>query len=419
MIMVLLLYLFWQASSAEKHVMTFFVTGSSELSNFSKLEAYLAIDEDSVIFCDSISKILKLNYDWLEAYFHDKPVITEWRNQQCFKQLPNSFGGIIAVLKKEFNQPKGVHVLQLVFSCDWDPETQKTTAALKYGYNGEDLIALNFEPLAWIALQPQAIATAEAWNTDENRLSYSKTILTQRCPEWLKESLDKGKSTLLRTEYPSLSLLQKSPSSPVSCHATGFYPNRALMFWKKDGEEIHENVDHGEILPNNDGTFQMSVYLDISSISPEDWRRYDCVFQLHDKEEIIKLDRAVIRTNRVFLCPTTCAGSRGHHMTELTFFMSLSSRFVLAAVHISNCSNKPHHGRWLMPLQSLGTYIFPSTCGESHLSYAWLWTSATSGNIIVTVENVVNMKENVTQLRGSWTVSVYTFWCVSAVFWYW
>uniref|UniRef100_A0A3Q2Q2X1 Major histocompatibility complex class I-related gene protein-like n=1 Tax=Fundulus heteroclitus TaxID=8078 RepID=A0A3Q2Q2X1_FUNHE len=212
----------------------------------------------------------------------------------------------------------GVHVLQLLFSCDWDPEIQKTTAALKYGYNGEDVIALDFEPLAWIALQPQAIATAQAWNTDENRLSYSKTILTQWCPEWLKEALDKGKSFLLRTEYPSLSLLQKSPSSPVSCHATGFYPSRALMFWKKDGEEIHENVDHGEILPNNDGTFQMSVYLNISSISPEDWRRYDCVFQLHDKEKNINLDEAVIKTNRESPSSTIIAVVIGFALISIT-----------------------------------------------------------------------------------------------------
>ncbi|XP_035990242.1 HLA class I histocompatibility antigen, alpha chain G-like [Fundulus heteroclitus] len=109
---------------------------------------------------------------------------------------------------------------------------------------------------------------------------------------------DPPASNAPESKHPSLSLLQKSPSSPVSCHATGFYPNRALMFWRKDGEEIHENVDHGEILPNDDGTFQMRVYLNISSISPEDWRRYDCVFQLHDKEEIIKLDETVIRTNR-------------------------------------------------------------------------------------------------------------------------
>ncbi|XP_023254708.1 major histocompatibility complex class I-related gene protein-like [Seriola lalandi dorsalis] len=100
---------------------------------------------------------------------------------------------------------------------------------------------------------------------------------------------------------PSVSLLQKTPSSPVSCHATGFYPHRAVMFWRKDGEDLHEDVDQGEILPNNDETFQMRVDLNISSVTPEDWRRYDCVFQLSGvKEDIVtKLDKAVIRTNEV------------------------------------------------------------------------------------------------------------------------
>ncbi|KAG7219351.1 hypothetical protein INR49_019111 [Caranx melampygus] len=38
-----------------------------------------------------------------------------------------------------------------------------------------------------------------------------------------------------------------------------FYPHRALLFWTKDGEELHEDVEQGEILPNHDGTFQMTV----------------------------------------------------------------------------------------------------------------------------------------------------------------
>ena len=71
------------------------------------------------------------------------------------------------------------------------------------------------------------------------------------------------------------------------------------MFWRKDGEEIHEGVEHGEILPNHDGSFQMNVDLNISSVSPEDWRRYDCVFHLSGVEDdiITKLDETQIRTN--------------------------------------------------------------------------------------------------------------------------
>ena len=105
--------------------------------------------------------------------------------------------------------------------------------------------------------------------------------------------------SLSSPELPSVSLLQKTPSSPVSCLATGFYPHRASLVWRKDGEELHEEVDHGEILPNHDGTFQMSVDLKLSSVTPEDWTRYDCVFQLSGvKEEIItKLEKDRIRTN--------------------------------------------------------------------------------------------------------------------------
>ena len=106
-------------------------------------------------------------------------------------------------------------------------------------------------------------------------------------------------STLFSPELPSVSLLQKTPSSPVSCLATGFYPHRASLVWRKDGEELHEEVDHGEILPNHDGTFQMSVDLNLSSVTPEDWTRYDCVFQLYGVkvDTVTKLERDRIRTN--------------------------------------------------------------------------------------------------------------------------
>ena len=71
------------------------------------------------------------------------------------------------------------------------------------------------------------------------------------------------------------------------------------MFWRKDGEKIHENVELGEILPNDDGSFQTSVNLYLSSVAPEHWRRYECVFQLDGvKDDIItKLDKMAIQTN--------------------------------------------------------------------------------------------------------------------------
>uniref|UniRef100_A0A096MI76 Ig-like domain-containing protein n=1 Tax=Poecilia formosa TaxID=48698 RepID=A0A096MI76_POEFO len=170
----------------------------------------------------------------------------------------------------------GVHVVQVMYGCEWDDETQKVTGYRQFGYDGEDFLTLNTETNTWIAPQPQAI-----------------------CPEWLKKYVGYGRSSLMRTERPSVSVLQKSSSSPISCFATGFYPNRAEMFWRKDGEEIHDGVEKGEIVPNNDGTFQMSVHIDLSSVPTEDRNKYECVFQLSgDKEDVTnRLEKTRILTN--------------------------------------------------------------------------------------------------------------------------
>ena len=69
-------------------------------------------------------------------------------------------------------------------------------------------------------------------------------------------------------------------------------------------------MDHGEILPNHDGTFQMSVDLNLSSVTPEDWTRYDCVFQLSGvKEEIITI--TVLVTAAVVVLAAILIGAAG------------------------------------------------------------------------------------------------------------
>ncbi|KAK1880978.1 Major histocompatibility complex class I-related protein [Dissostichus eleginoides] len=159
---------------------------------------------------------------------------------------------------------------------------------------------MDLETESWIAPRREAVLTKQKWEKNKALMAQKKNYYTQRCPEFLKKYVNLGRSSLMRTEIPSVSLLQKSPSSPVSCHATGFYPDRAIMFWSKDGEELHENVDHGEILPNHDGSFQMSVDLNVSSFPAEHWDKYRCVFQLSGvrEDQVIRLDSAVIRTNR-------------------------------------------------------------------------------------------------------------------------
>ncbi|KAK5854521.1 hypothetical protein PBY51_004708 [Eleginops maclovinus] len=197
-----------------------------------------------------------------------------------------------------FNQTGGVHVVQLMNGCEWDDETDEDKSFGQFGYNGEEFISLDLERGTWNALKPVAVNIKHMLEQKKPLIPLYKYYLTQECTEWLKKYVNYGRSSLLRTDLPSVSLLQKSPSSPVGCHATAFYPDRAVMFWRKDGEELHENVEHGEMLPNHDGSFQMSVDLNISSFPAEDWKKYQCVFHHSGGEHIVTvLDPAEIRTN--------------------------------------------------------------------------------------------------------------------------
>ncbi|XP_047461609.1 uncharacterized protein LOC125020303 [Mugil cephalus] len=297
---LLLLLLLCHVSSSVKHSLKFYFTASSGVPNLPEFMIVAEVDDIQVGYCDG-SKILGITYHIKIPV--ENPQIWEWQIEQCFETEPPSSNNALNSLIQLFNHSEGsgVHILQRIEGCEWDETTGEFTGFVQYGYDGEDFIELDLKTLTWTALRPEADIIKQKWDEDTVRMKRNEELLTQKCPEWMKMNLKYGNNSLLRTDVPSVSLLQKTPSSPVSCHATGFYPDRAMMFWRKDGEEIHEGVEHGEILPNHDGSFQMNVDLNISSVSPEDWRRYDCVFHLSGVEDdiITKLDETQIRTNWV------------------------------------------------------------------------------------------------------------------------
>ncbi|KAL0167298.1 hypothetical protein M9458_039142, partial [Cirrhinus mrigala] len=97
---------------------------------------------------------------------------------------------------------------------------------------------------------------------------------------------------------PQVSLLQKDPSSPVACHATGFYPSGVTINWQKNGQDQDEDVDLGGIVPNEDGTFQVMSTL---SVKPEEWKKntYECVVEHKSRTTRSVLTEDNIITNYV------------------------------------------------------------------------------------------------------------------------
>uniref|UniRef100_A0A3B1ISR3 Ig-like domain-containing protein n=1 Tax=Astyanax mexicanus TaxID=7994 RepID=A0A3B1ISR3_ASTMX len=82
--------------------------------------------------------------------------------------------------------------------------------------------------------------------------------------------------------------LKKDSSSPVVCHATGFFPKSVMISWQKNGEDLNEDVELRETLPNQDGTFQKRSIL---TVSPEELKNnnYTCVIQHSSLEKALVL----------------------------------------------------------------------------------------------------------------------------------
>ncbi|XP_030193820.1 major histocompatibility complex class I-related gene protein isoform X2 [Gadus morhua] len=295
----LLLLVFGHDVSSVIHSLQTFETASSGLSTFPEYVTVQMVDEVQVEYYDSNTQRIITKQDWVDQANEDKVPdylerVTERRkgDQQVAKAN-------MGTLKKRFNQTGDVHIFQRMNGCEWDDEDGTTEGYEQHGYDGEDFLSLDLKTMTWVAPVHQAFPSKLRWDHDTAWNQYVKNYLTKECVDWLKKLLAYGKSTLQRTERPRVSLLQRSPSSPVVCHATGFYPNRVVVFWRRDGQELHEQVDPGEVLPNHDGTFQVSVDLDLTAVPQEDWGRYECVVQLKGIEDIsTPLDPALIRTNR-------------------------------------------------------------------------------------------------------------------------
>ncbi|XP_051728349.1 major histocompatibility complex class I-related gene protein isoform X2 [Ctenopharyngodon idella] len=217
-----------------------------------------------------------------------------WERQtQILTGTEQSFKNNINVVKERFNQTGGVHILQEMYGCEWDDQTGETDGFRQEGYDGEDFLSLDLKDKRWISPVQQGFPSAQKLNNYRANLEGNKHYFSTVCIEWLKKYLEYGKSSLQKTVSPQVSLLQKDPSSPVTCHATGFYPSGVTITWMKNGQEHHEDVDLGELLPNEDGTFQRTSTI---RVTPDEWKknRFSCVVEHQGKTVTEKK----IRTNK-------------------------------------------------------------------------------------------------------------------------
>nr|XP_061796676.1 major histocompatibility complex class I-related gene protein-like [Nerophis lumbriciformis] len=279
------------------HSLKFHVIASTQINNLPDFVYDIYVDEVLIVHYDSSNRSVEYRYDFIKKATADNPNF--WQRQRRTILTQESFAKeAMEQFRIGYNKTKGVHFGQATFGCEWNVENEETYGWERYSYDGEDYASLDMETEKWTIPHPRAFFTNLKWLHDEGLKKYRKRFYAEDCPKLLKNILKYGGEIFTTTELPKVSLLQKTPSSPVTCHATGFYPNTADLFWRKDGEQLHMDVDYGQILPNHDGTFQMTANLK-AKLTAEVEGLYECVFQLSGVKDdiVVKLDERNILSN--------------------------------------------------------------------------------------------------------------------------
>ncbi|KAI5088476.1 major histocompatibility complex class I UXA2 precursor [Silurus meridionalis] len=160
---------------------------------------------------------------------------------------------------------RGLYTVQYMHGCELDDDGT-TRAYYQDAYNGEDLISLDLNSENWITTKPQAEIIKNKWEATGHGAKYCKNYLQHECVETLRNFLSHSREILERKVHPETSLFWKHSSPPeVVCDATGFFPKALLISWQKDGEDVYEDVELRETLPNQDGSFQKRSILKVSA----------------------------------------------------------------------------------------------------------------------------------------------------------
>nr|7ZT2_A Chain A, Major histocompatibility complex class I-related gene protein [Homo sapiens]7ZT4_A Chain A, Major histocompatibility complex class I-related gene protein [Homo sapiens]7ZT5_A Chain A, Major histocompatibility complex class I-related gene protein [Homo sapiens]7ZT7_A Chain A, Major histocompatibility complex class I-related gene protein [Homo sapiens]7ZT8_A Chain A, Major histocompatibility complex class I-related gene protein [Homo sapiens]7ZT9_A Chain A, Major histocompatibility c len=229
------------------------------------------VDSHPITTYDSVTRQKEPRAPWMA----ENLAPDHWeRYTQLLRGWQQMFKVELKRLQRHYNH-SGSHTYQRMIGCEL-LEDGSTTGFLQYAYDGQDFLIFNKDTLSWLAVDNVAHTIKQAWEANQHELLYQKNWLEEECIAWLKRFLEYGKDTLQRTEPPLVRVNRKETFPGVTalfCKAHGFYPPEIYMTWMKNGEEIVQEIDYGDILPSGDGTYQAWASIELD---PQSSNLYSC-----------------------------------------------------------------------------------------------------------------------------------------------
>ncbi|XP_062829010.1 class I histocompatibility antigen, F10 alpha chain isoform X3 [Anolis carolinensis] len=262
-------------AGSSSHSLRYFTTIVSDPGE--KVPQFFAVayvDDQEYAHYNASTKRLLPTAPWIRKMEEEDPQYWEeqsqfaWNAEQVFRvDLVN--------VARYYNQSGGAHTLQRMYGCELRRDGSKG-GYFQSAYDGRDYISFDKETLTYTAADVPAQNTKRKWEAEPGIAQRQKAYLEEECIEWLQRHLEYGKETLLRTEEPEVKVTRKAAHDGMEtliCRVGGFYPKDIDIDWTKDGEVWTQDVYHGLVSPNSDGTYYTWRSI---KVDPKERERYKC-----------------------------------------------------------------------------------------------------------------------------------------------
>ncbi|XP_062841294.1 uncharacterized protein LOC134300798 [Trichomycterus rosablanca] len=275
-----------QLIDGDVHSISGYFLGSQGLNLPGYIER-ITVDDVTVFHHNSSMKSTPPCPKWLNSsagqhHWNDISLISQHNKQTMNTNLQSAI--------QQFNltgSVSEVNIYQGFSRCELYPDgTLK--ALLTHAFNGKDFLSLDIDRKTFVASAPQALSIKRQRESDQILLDITASFYKKTCFDRLKIFLNNAPALKIK-KVPEVRIIevQRSGSTLLTCHVTGFYPRAVRVEWT--GPNLLP-VDEGmnDALPNNDGTYQTRR----SVIRPEEETEdqiYSCVVHHSSVPENITL----------------------------------------------------------------------------------------------------------------------------------
>ncbi|XP_046698265.1 BOLA class I histocompatibility antigen, alpha chain BL3-7-like isoform X1 [Silurus meridionalis] len=254
------------------------------------------VNGEQIVYYDSSTKKMITKTEWVKMIKSVDPQY--WKIQtQHMQNQQERFQDNLEEVMQIFGHAKGVHTLLKVYGCEIG-ENSTFSGHYQYSYDQKDFFHLDLKTGTWTPADEKAEIFIKWWDPKGDNAKYWKDFLETDCVDWLKKYPNNGIQVWQHKVSPKTFLFQKESSPPeVVCDATGFFPKALNISWRKDGEDVHLDVDLRETLPNQDGSFQKRSILKVSAEELQK-HTYTCVIEHSSLEKDLVLpvsERRILR----------------------------------------------------------------------------------------------------------------------------